>query len=68
MCLLVIIKIYILELNCRFASGYPFSHCVGVNLLLALIKWLKGEEVDKSLLTEQIGVIAHKDLGMVILK
>jgi len=56
---------YILELNPRFGGGYPFSHIAGVNLPLAIIKWLKGEEADDSLLTERIGVLAHKDIEIV---
>ena len=56
---------YILEMNARFGGGYPFSHIAGVNLPLAIVKWLKGEEVDNSLLTERIGVLAQKDIEIV---
>ena len=56
---------YILELNARFGGDYPFSHIAGVNLPLVIIKWLRGEEVDKSLLSESIDVLSHKDIEMV---
>ena len=39
-----------LELNPRFGGCFPFSYDAGVNLPLAIIKWLRGEEVDASLL------------------
>ena len=29
-----------------FGGGYPFSHLAGVNLPMAIIKWLKNEFVD----------------------
>ena len=56
---------YILEMNARFGGGYPFSHMAGINLPLAIVKWLNGEEVDKSLLVENVGVLAHKDIEIV---
>ena len=59
---------YLLEMNARFGGGYPFSHMAGVNLPLAIVKWLGGDEVDKSLLTERIGVLSHKDIEMVSIK
>jgi carbamoylphosphate synthase large subunit/ribosomal protein S18 acetylase RimI-like enzyme len=55
---------YILEMNARFGGGYPFSHMAGVNLPLAIIQWLKGQEVDSSLMEEEIGVLSHKDIGI----
>ncbi len=58
---------YILEMNARFGGGYPFSHIAGVNLPLAIVKWLKNEEVELSLLTERIGIIGHKDIETVII-
>lgn len=44
-------KYYVLELNPRFGGGFPFSYEAGVNLPLAIIEWLKGNDVDTSLLT-----------------
>lgn len=40
----------VLELNPRFGGGYPFSYEAGVNMPFAIIKWLKGEGVDSSVL------------------
>lgn len=58
---------YVLEMNARFGGGYPFSHVAGVNLPLAIIKWLNSERVDKSVLTADIGVVAHKDITIKML-
>ena len=58
---------YILEMNARFGGGYPFSHIAGVNLPLAIVKWLRGEEVDLSILTERVGIMAHKDIEIVFI-
>lgn len=59
---------YVLEMNARFGGGYPFSHMAGVNLPLAIIKWLKGENVTNETLTADIGVMSQKDISMVKLK
>lgn len=40
----------VLDLNPRFGGGFPFSYEAGVNMPLAIIKWLKGEKVDASIL------------------
>lgn len=56
---------YILEMNARFGGGYPFSHMAGVNLPKAIVEWLLGNKVDKSLLQEKIGVFSHKDISLV---
>ncbi|KZL93682.1 carbamoyl phosphate synthase-like protein [Clostridium magnum DSM 2767] len=56
---------YILEMNARFGGGYPFSHIAGVNLPKAIVNWLQNKDVDKSILTEKIGVFAHKDIEIV---
>ncbi len=53
---------YLLEMNARFGGGYPFSHVAGVNMPLAIIRWLKGEEVSPSLLCATVGVMASKEL------
>lgn len=53
---------YLLELNARFGGGYPFSHVAGVNMPLAIVKWLKGEDVPVELLTAKPGVMASKEL------
>lgn len=58
-------KYYVLEMNARFGGGYPFSHLAGVNLSLAIVKWLNGETVDKSLLTERVNIMVQKDINLV---
>jgi carbamoyl-phosphate synthase large subunit len=58
---------YVLEMNARFGGGYPFSHLAGVNLPLAIIKWIRGEPVKGDLLKARPGIVAHKDIDLVIL-
>lgn len=61
-------KCYILEMNARFGGGYPFSHMAGVNLPLAIVKWLNRESVDKEVLTERINIMCQKDIRLVRLQ
>ena len=56
---------YILELNARFGGGYPFSHLAGVNLPLAIVKWLQGKPVESSLFSAETGILIHKDITLV---
>lgn len=58
-------KCYVLEMNARFGGGYPFSHMAGVNLPLAIVKWLRGEAAGKELLTERVNVMSQKDINLV---
>lgn len=51
----------VLELNPRFGGGYPFSYEAGVNLPKAIIQWVKGEEVDNSILVPKIGKMFAKN-------
>ena len=51
----------VLELNPRFGGGYPFSYEAGANLPLAIIKWLRGENVDASLLQPEYGRMFAKN-------
>lgn len=46
---------YVLELNPRFGGGFPFSYEAGVNFPKAIIEWLKGNDVDDSILIPQYG-------------
>lgn len=55
-------KAYVLEMNARFGGGYPFSHIAGVNLPKAIVEWLSGNNVEKSMLTAKLNVLAHKDI------
>lgn len=41
---------FVLEMNPRFGGGYPFSQEAGVDLPLAILKWMRGESVPASLL------------------
>lgn len=50
-----------LELNPRFGGGYPFSYEAGVNMPLAIIKWLRHEPVDASILQPQYGKMFAKN-------
>lgn len=46
---------YVLELNPRFGGGFPFSYEAGVNFPKAIIEWLKGNEIDDSILVPSYG-------------
>ncbi len=48
-------KYYVLELNPRFGGGFPFSFEAGVNFPKAIIEWLKGNEIDDSILIPTYG-------------
>lgn len=61
-------KYYVLEMNARFGGGYPFSHIAGVNLPLAIVKWLKDESVENEILTERINIMGQKDIQIVRLQ
>ena len=61
-------KAYVLEMNARFGGGYPFSHMAGVDLPLAIIRWLNGESIDADVLKEKIGVLSQKDISLVKIK
>ncbi len=57
-------ELFIIEMNARFGGGYPFSHLAGVDLPLAIVKWLRNEKVDHSLLEGRAGVLGHKNIGI----
>ena len=44
---------FVLELNPRFGGGFPFSYEAGVNFPRAIIEWIKGNEIDDSILIPQ---------------
>lgn len=46
---------YVLELNPRFGGGFPFSYEAGVNFPKAIIEWLKGNEIEDSILIPKYG-------------
>lgn len=51
----------VLELNPRFGGGYPFSYEAGVNMPKAIIQWIKGKEVDSTILTPEYGKMFAKN-------
>lgn len=51
----------VLELNPRFGGGFPFSYEAGVNLPKAIIEWVKGNEVDASMLQPEYGRMFSKN-------
>ncbi len=51
----------VLELNPRFGGGFPFSYEAGVNMPLAILKWLKGETVDDRILLPVAGKLFAKN-------
>lgn len=51
----------VLELNPRFGGGFPFSYEAGVNMPKAIIQWIKGEEVDPTILQPEYGRMFSKN-------
>ena len=51
----------VLELNPRFGGGFPFSYEAGVNFPKVLIQWIKGENVDLSVLKPEYGRMFSKN-------
>lgn len=58
----------VLELNPRFGGGYPFSYEAGANMPKAILNWLKGEQVESSLLIPEIGKMYSKNDYLVEIK
>jgi carbamoyl-phosphate synthase large subunit len=52
----------ILEMNCRFGGGYPFTHLAGCNFPLAIISWLMNENPDPSCFNAVTNVIGVKSM------
>jgi carbamoyl-phosphate synthase large subunit len=65
-CFLVDHEVYLLEMNCRFGGGYPFSHLAGANVPRAIIKWLRGQVADKTLFEIRYGVKGIKDITPIV--
>ena len=49
------------ELNPRFGGGFPFSYEAGVNMPLAIIKWLRGEQVSADMLSPEYNRMFSKN-------
>lgn len=45
----------VLELNPRFGGGFPFSYEAGVNFPKAILEWVKGNQIDTSMLIPEYG-------------
>ncbi len=61
-CFIVDSKPYVLEMNCRFGGGYPFSHLARANLPGAILKWIKDEDGKDELKDYTVGVEGRKDI------
>lgn len=53
---------YVLEMNARFGGGYPFSHMGGCNLPKAIVDWINGKYVDKSVISVKTGIMGYKEI------
>lgn len=53
---------YVLEMNARFGGGYPFSHMGGCNLPKAIVEWVKGNIVDKDMISAKSGITGFKEI------
>lgn len=51
----------VLELNPRFGGGFPFSYEAGVNFPKAIIEWIKGNQIDASILIPEYGKMFSKN-------
>lgn len=60
--------IFVLEMNCRFGGGYPFSHLAGANIPMAIIYWLKGEQAPKNLFEIKYNIEGFKNICPIIRK
>lgn len=61
-CFMINNEPYILEMNCRFGGGYPFSHMAGADLPATIMNWVQGKESDRKMLTIEPGVEGSKDI------
>ena len=64
---LYLVKTEVSQTVSRVMAGCkaPFGHVAGVNLPLAIIRWMCDEKVEESLLTERMGILVHKDIEIV---
>ena len=55
-------NVNVIELNCRFGGGYPFTHVAGANFPAALIAWLNGQEAQFQWLSVKPNVTSFKSI------
>lgn len=67
-CFIVNNKTYVLEMNCRFGGGYPFTHLAGVNLPKVILDLFNNEKIDPKYLDIKYGIEMVKDIQPIIVK
>tara|TARA_R100000935_G_scaffold9921_3_gene19909 strand:- start:6522 stop:7547 length:1026 start_codon:yes stop_codon:yes gene_type:complete len=61
-------KLYILELNCRFGGGYPFTHLAGVNIPQILLDLMDNKKPNPNLMQLEYNLEMIKDINLIKLK
>lgn len=64
-CFMIAGKPYILEMNCRFGGGYPFSHLAGANLPKAIINWISQNDAENELSRYKYGFEGMKAITII---
>lgn len=67
-CFLTNSGIYILEMNCRFGGGYPFTHLAGANLPKVLVNLVESNGYDIADLDMEYGIKMAKEIVPVKIK
>jgi len=67
-CILMDGKPYILEMNCRFGGGYPFTHLAGANLPKAILNWVNNQDGNACLEAYKTDVRGGKDIQPAVLR
>jgi carbamoyl-phosphate synthase large subunit len=60
-------KVTVLELNCRFGGGYPFTHSAGAHFPAALVAWLDDREADPRCFQAQPNITAVKSIKPIVI-
>lgn len=63
-CFMINNEPYILEMNCRFGGGYPFSHLAGADLPATIMNWVQGKESAREMLMIEPGIEGSKDISL----
>lgn len=59
-------RLFVLDCNCRFGGGYPFSHVAGARVPSAIVAWALGKEPDPSWLRIRPDVRSVKGLDVLV--